>query len=132
MIKAKKIINLFVFLAVTNILLTIIFVQNAQSWGWGVHRSTAANAFNIVFKDFFETHSSGSKTLIMTMAAGVTDPDRNRGNQNHINISECAWKANKLAKKSEKLIRKNSGWHEIIWCNLNLNPPITIDGKFSI
>lgn len=102
-------------MTVLNISLAIIFPQKAISWGGEIHIATGYDAYQVVlYKYFEENYPDANFYFSQVIKDSVLKPDRERANANHANISECAWRTKKLAKKCEKMLHENKNWVDIL------------------
>jgi len=92
----------------------MLFINsNALAWWLRVHTQMTTAAINIMPSDSFppaENPGSYRDSLL----AGSTEPDANRV-ISHINVPQCAWMINKLAKQCEEMIRNGKDWDKILF-----------------
>jgi len=78
-----------------------------------VHSQMTTEAFNIMPSASFP-FAENLEGYRYRLLVGTLEPDRNRV-ISHINISQCAWMINKLAKQSEEMIRNGKDWDKIFF-----------------
>ena len=82
--------------------------ENSFSWYWyNGHLVMTEQAIGVMSNDIFLKYHWQLKD-------GSIEPDKNRI-IDHINVQECAYTINSLAKKCETMIRNNEDWSKIMF-----------------
>jgi len=105
MLKRKgknSILFCFVFIVVLPLL-----PANAFSWATRVHEIMTDHAIELMPNEFFLKYQK-------ELSYGSIEPDMNRV-ISHVNVPDCAYMINKLAKQCEKMIKNREEWFKIMF-----------------
>lgn len=100
------------FVCISIFMLFILFI-NSNAMAWQEHSQMTEEAIDIMPSASFPPVENGGRYL-GNLLVGSTEPDRNRV-ISHINVPQCAWMINKLAKQCEEMIRNGKDWDKIFF-----------------